>query len=124
MKIEYTISFRRTPTPMRCEPPVEFTDPPPRIARLVALAHKLDALVRAGEVGGYADLARLGSVSPPRLTQIMTLLHLAPAIQESLLFIDPADARFFSELRLRQIAREPLWDRQQQMFEQLIRPDD
>jgi hypothetical protein len=35
MKIEYTISFRRTPTPMRSEPPVEFTDSPPRIARLL-----------------------------------------------------------------------------------------
>jgi hypothetical protein len=33
---------------------------PPRIARLVALAHKPDALVRSGEVSDYGELAGLG----------------------------------------------------------------
>jgi hypothetical protein len=54
----------------------------PRIARLLALSHKLDAIVGSGEIRGYAQLARLGHISPARLTQIMVLLHLAPAIQE------------------------------------------
>jgi hypothetical protein len=42
----------------------------------------------------------------------MVLLHLAPPIQEYLLFLSAADARLISELRLRKIAREPRWDRQ------------
>jgi hypothetical protein len=92
----------------------------PRIARLLALAHKLDAMVRSGEVAGYAQLARLGHVSAARLTQIMVLLHLAPAIQEYILFLSAADARFITELELRKIAREPRWDRQRELFEQFI----
>jgi hypothetical protein len=71
----------------------------------MALAHKLDAMVRSGEIRDYAQLARLGHISPARLTQIMALLHLAPAIQEYVLFLSAADARFITELGLRKRSR-------------------
>src|SRR5271166_4870059 len=58
----------------------------PRIARLMALALRLEALVQEGTVPSYAELARLGHVSPARLSQIRSLLHLAPDLQEELLF--------------------------------------
>ena len=88
MKIEFTVPFRRVLAPRTHldEPVPASQGHPPRIARLVGLAHKLDALVRSGEVTGYAKLAKLGHISPARLTQIMVLLHLAPSIQEYLLF--------------------------------------
>jgi hypothetical protein len=78
-------------------------------------------MVRSGEIGGYGQLARLGHISPARLTQIMVLLHLAPAVQEYILFLSTADARFITELGLRKIAREPRWDRQRELFEQILR---
>ena len=53
----------------------------------MALAIRFDDLVRRGEVSDYADLARLGYVTRARITQIMCLLHLAPNIQEALLFL-------------------------------------
>jgi hypothetical protein len=58
----------------------------PRIARLMALALRLEALVQEGTVGSYAELARLGHVSRARLSQILSLLYLAPDLQEQLLF--------------------------------------
>jgi hypothetical protein len=58
----------------------------PRIARLMALALRLEALVQEGTVGSYAALARLGHVSRARLSQILSLLCLAPDLQEELLF--------------------------------------
>ena len=122
MKIEFTVPFRRRPAPrtLVAEPAPEPQGRPPRIARLLALAHKLDALVRSGAVTGYAELARLGHVSPARLTQIMVLLHLAPSIQEYLLFLSAGDARFISESGLRKIAREPRWDSQCKLFWQRL----
>jgi hypothetical protein len=51
----------------------------------------------------------------------MVLLHLAPSIQEYLLFLSVADARFITELGLREIAREPRWERQRQLFERLFK---
>jgi hypothetical protein len=86
----------------------------------MALAHKLDALVRSGTIASYGELARLGHITPARLTQIMVLLHLAPSIQEYLLFLSVADARFVTELGLRKIAREPRWDRQRKLFDQRL----
>lgn len=53
----------------------------PRVARLMALAIRFDDLIRSGAITDQADLARLGHVSRARVTQIMNLLHLAPAIQ-------------------------------------------
>ena len=123
MKIEFTVPFRRVPAQrtLVVEPAYEPQGKPPRIARLMALAHKLDTLVRSGTVTGYAELARLGHISPARLTQIMVFLHLAPSIQEYLLFLSAGDARFITELALRTIAREPRWDRQCKLFERVLR---
>src|SRR5262245_6891768 len=61
----------------------------PRISRLMALAIRFDELLRRGEVGDYAELARLGHVTRARVTQIMNLLNLAPDIQEAILFLPP-----------------------------------
>jgi len=122
MKISFTVPFRRvlTARTLLAAPDPEPQGRAPRIARLLALAHKLDAMVRSGEIAGYAELARLGHISPARLTQIMVLLHLAPAIQEYVLSLSTADARFITELELRKIAREPLWDRQRELFERFL----
>jgi hypothetical protein len=122
MKINFTVPFRRVaPTAIAVAPPIEPQERAPRIARILALAHKLDAMVRSGEISDYSQLARLGRISPARLTQIMVLLHLAPAIQEYILFVSAADARFVTELALRKIARQPRWDRQRELFEQTFK---
>jgi hypothetical protein len=87
----------------------------------VALAHKLDALIRSGAIASYMDLARVSHVAPARVTQIMVLLHLAPSIQEYILFVSAGDVRFIGEVELRRIAREPRWDRQLELFGRLLK---
>src|SRR4051794_9829142 len=76
------------PTPEGASPPVGRV---PKLARLMALAIRLDNLLRAGDVGDYAELARIGHVSRARVTQIMNLLQLAPDIQEAILFLPGVD---------------------------------
>ncbi len=61
----------------------------PRVARLLALAIKFDKMLQDGVVGSQTDLAALARVTQPRMTQIMNLLHLAPDIQEEILFLPP-----------------------------------
>jgi hypothetical protein len=90
---------------------------PPRTARLVALAHKLEELVRSGAVQSYGELARLGYISPARLSQIMILAQLAPAIQNYVLFLSDHEDGVITELDLRKIAREPLWSDQRALFD-------
>ncbi len=64
----------------------------PAFRRLMALAIHMEDLVDRGEVTDYAELARLAHVTRARMTQIMNLLHLAPDIQEEILFL-PAGRR-------------------------------
>jgi hypothetical protein len=59
----------------------------PRVSRLMALAMRLDELIRSKEAISYAELARLGHITRARLSQIMSLLSLAPDIQEEILFL-------------------------------------
>ena len=64
----------------------------PRVARLMALALKLDGLIRSGVLRDHAEAARLGRVTRARVTQVMNLIHLAPDLQEALLFLPPVTA--------------------------------
>ena len=43
----------------------------PRVARLLALAHRLDRLLRAGVVKDYVEAARLGHVTRARISQVI-----------------------------------------------------
>ena len=94
----------------------------PRIARLMALAIKLDSLPQQYPDLDAPELARRGSVSRTRITQIFNLLNLAPDIQERLLFLPPlAQGReIVSQKSLRRIAGECHWERQRERFEQLL----
>jgi hypothetical protein len=86
----------------------------------MALAHRLDELVRSGTAKNYRELASLGLVSPARLSQILTLLNLAPPIQEYILFLSDGEGRFVTENQLRSLARDPYWDRQTKRFDRCM----
>jgi hypothetical protein len=93
----------------------------PRVSRLMALAIRLDRLLREGVARDYADLARLGGVTRARLTQIMNLLLLAPDIQEELLFLPRTThgRDHITEPRLRAIASLPDWRKQRRLWRQV-----
>lgn len=98
----------------------------PRVSRLMALAIRLDQLIRDGVVADQAELARLGHVSRARLTQIMNLLCLAPDLQEQILFLPPLTGgrAAITEKHLRPIAAIPSWNKQRQIWQRSQRATD
>ena len=90
----------------------------PRIARLMALAIRLDGLLRAEELRDYAEIAHLGRVTRARMTQIMKLLDLAPDIQEQILFLP--HLKGLNERNLRPIVSQIDWEDQRRMFEEIV----
>ena len=68
----------------------------------MAIAIRMEEMVRKGEVADYADLARIGHVTRARMTQIMNMLHLAPDIQEEILFL-PREENGCSPVTLRKL---------------------
>jgi hypothetical protein len=90
----------------------------PQVSRLLALAIKFQGLVSDGTVRNYRELAEVGHVSRPRLSQIMKLAQLAPEIQEKLLFLPhtlEGPDRVF-ERHLRFLASVVDWEKQKQLF--------
>ena len=121
MTFEYQLPVRRRTLPaFPTGALTESAGPPAQLARTVALSHQLEAKVRAGEVKDYDELARMSGVSPARIAQIVILSQLAPSIQEYVLFLGAEHAGLITELQLREIAREIRWDRQLELFRELV----
>ena len=104
--------------PSDAPPPAPVKGRVPRVARLMALAIRFDQSLRDGKVISQSELARLTHVTQPRMTQILNLLHLAPDIQEAILFLprttsgrDPVH-----EKMLRPIGAEVSWRKQRVMW--------
>ena len=81
----HVVKFGQRPrrAPRREQPPPEGRVP--RVARLLALAHRIDGMIRSGSIRDWAEAARLAGVTRARMTQIANLLLLSPGIQNLIL---------------------------------------
>ena len=95
----------------------------PRIARLMALAIRCDQLIRDGVIANQSELAEFGHVTTARMTQIMSLLNLAPDLQEQILFLPRTEHGRDSvkETDVRPIAQTLDWRKQRRMWAALKR---
>ena len=129
MTIECTVHFGRRARGRKEVRPGEAPRPAcepgrvPRVAKLLALAHRFEALLREGVVSSYAELAQLGRVTPARVSQVMALLGLAPDIQEAILFL-PRTVRSRDPIQMYDLL--PLttvldWKMQRRLWERLVR---
>ncbi len=94
----------------------------PRVSRLMALAIRLNGLLKDGVVGTQAELAELGGVTRARLTQLLNLTHLAPDLQEQILHLPPVVSGRdpVSEPDIRPIAALISWDEQRRAWDASI----
>lgn len=93
----------------------------PHISRLLALAMRYDKMIRERNIPDFNTLAKLVGVTKPRMTQIMNLVNLSPDIQAAILTLPNIrqSRGFFTERKLRPIAREVDWAIQRAMWTQL-----
>ena len=114
----YTVDFN---TKSAQWPTRRDTDRIPRVVRMLALAHKIDGMIRAGELRDLADAARALGLSRARVTQLSALLLLAPEIQEAIFDLPPVmNGRDpVSERQLRPIVAEPNWDQQLELWNEV-----
>ena len=94
----------------------------PRLARLLALALRLEQQLRQGLLKDCAEVARLGHVTRARVSQILSLANLAPDIQEAILFL-PHTLRGRDPVILSDvlpIAMELDWKRQRRAWRRVV----
>jgi hypothetical protein len=84
---------------------------------MLALAHHIEAMIEAGELKDYAEAASALGVTRARLSQLMSLLLLAPSLQEEVLLNGrPTPARV-----LRRAATVASWDEQVEIIQRATR---
>jgi hypothetical protein len=120
-QIHFEMKDRRKRIVDGAAPPAQEVTPEgrvPRIAKLMALAIRFEKLLRDGTVTNQSELAHLAQVTQPRMTQIMNLLHLAPDIQEEILFLPPVtEGRDpVTERGLRSVVSSRRWDAQRNQW--------
>lgn len=94
----------------------------PRVSRLMALAIHLDEVLRRGEFATQQQLADALHITQPRLSQLLNLTHLAPDIQEQLLYLPRTERGRdpITERDLRHIVAIIDWDQQRKLWTALI----
>ncbi len=114
----HRVDFGNKPAPRRDSAP---SGRVPRVARMLAMAHEIDELIRDGKLRDLADAARAMELTRARVTQITNLLLLAPEIQMEILELplvttgrDPV-----SERQLRRIVAEADWQRQIELWNEV-----
>ena len=78
-------------------------------------------MIDSGEIPGQADIARREGLTRARVTQVLALLRLAPAIQKHLLSLPRTDCRpVVTERALRPIAQLDDHEEQRAAFSMLL----
>ncbi len=85
---------------------------PHPIVRTLALAHRIEAMIREGKARNYADAAGSLGVTRARVGQVTGLLLLSPAVQEAILAAAPERLASLSERKLCALAATPDWAEQ------------
>ena len=126
--VQCTVHFEREARGRkRLEPGAEESAPlppgrVPRLARFLALALRLEAQLRRGVLKDCAEVARVGHVTRARVSQTLTLVNLAPDLQEAILFL-PRTQRGRDRVILSDvlpIAMELDWKRQRRAWRRLM----
>ena len=86
---------------------------PAKVAQMLALAHHLAAAIERGELTDQASIARTLGLTRARISQLLDLTLLAPAVQEAVLGLEAVDGREpLTERRLRGVLRAGDWGAQ------------
>ena len=112
---------RRNKPPDVASPASSAAGPVPRVSRLMALALHYERLMAEGAITTQAEIATLSHVTRARVTQVMNMLHLAPDIQEAILFwpATRVGRERLHERDIRHIVAQPDWERQRALWSNL-----
>ena len=121
MQLEFTITGLK-PRSRRRRDAAPKQQPVAPVVRTIVLAYQIEQAVHEGRARDYAEVARRIGMTRARVSQIMGLLRLPPALLEMLLLADPKCSPRLTERQLRPVvaASEPLT--QLEMFRRLLHP--
>jgi hypothetical protein len=106
MQIEFTVSGLK-PTQRRRRKPTREPRSITAAVETIVLAYQIEQAVGEGRARNYAEVAHQIGMTRARVSQILRLLRLPPALIETLLLSDPAPGTRLTERELRSLAVVP-----------------
>jgi hypothetical protein len=89
----------------------------PRVTQVLALALSFQDMIATGDARNYEELAKRTGVTAQRLSQVMKLIWLAPAIQQEILCLAACGGRHpLTECAVRSIAAAWSWPEQMKLW--------
>lgn len=119
MQLEFTITGLK-PAKRRRRESQPTRAPVPPVVRTIVLAYQIEQAVHDGRARDYAEVARRIGMTRARVSQIMSMLRLPPAILETLLLADTDHLPRLTERQLRPIVAASDPDRQLALFDAVI----
>lgn len=93
----------------------------PTVRRNLILAYQLQQLLDEGKITNPKQAAQWLNMIQVRVDQIMNMLLLSPAIQEEIICSQSEALSLIPEYKLRSIANETNWQKQGQMWQELLK---
>lgn len=118
-KHEFDIPIYQIKAQMSKSPEGPFNQQPP-IRRQLLLAHQIQQMIDKGQAQDIKQIAQWTRIERARLYQMMSLLYLAPQIQEDILFRNFEKLSKISERNVRHITCELNWQKQAALWQILM----
>lgn len=93
---------------------------PPSVRTMFLLAHKIQAMVEAGEAGSFSEVARRFGVTTTRMSHLVNLTLLAPEIKAYLLTAPDKELTRLKERHLRPIGLKVSWEEQVGLWKRCV----
>lgn len=92
----------------------------PQLRQNLALAHQIQTLLDNDPALDIKQIAGWLNLNPARINQFMSMLLLAPAIQEQILFESEDKIASIPEYKVNEISREMVWEKQLKDWEKIL----
>lgn len=119
MRFEFTVDLKPVKHPIR--PKAQAIRKEPRLRQSLILAHDLQRLFKSGKASSFGEVTRWLHLTHARLSQLLSLLLLAPDIQEAILCDETGKVTSLTERHIRKIALEVDWQKQRELWQELFR---
>ena len=119
MRLEFKVDLKRV---RHCErlTKAQEVQKEPHLRRSLILAYDIQTLLRSGKAASLTQVGKWLNMTHSRISQLMTLLLLAPDIQEEIVFDKTGKVNGLTERHIRLIPVEADWQKQQELWQQVL----
>jgi len=118
MRLEFTVNLKPVKHPR--PPKAKAIQKEPRLRQSLIFAHDLQRLFKIGKASSFSQVTTWLHMTHARLSQLLSLLLLAPDIQEAILCDETGKVSGLTERHIRQIAMEVDWQKQWELWQQVL----